>query len=268
MFRRHIGSRAVYVSTDYEYHCLNGEKAMKPEKLIGAAAWIMMSLTFSAIAAPNQPQKSIAEIARENREARLRKAAEETVKEMCSRADDPKVQETYPKIKGKCKDERALIQAVFEIALRKSKEATEANVKRTQDALANETVPSDSVVTALSASQASTPSSESRPNDVESLEAMLDSLSSKTSRELAYQFAGETQFPGRDAWEQRLDTARNRLVAKTQVVINLINSKAPSGALNNALYDMKLAQVQYSDVQADGISKAADWKKQTERNRP
>jgi hypothetical protein len=94
---------------------------------------------------------------------------------------------------------------------------------------------------------------------------MLDSLSSRTPRQLAEEFAHDTQFPGRDAWEQRLDSARNRLVAKTQVIIDLIRSKAPSGALNNALFDMKIAQTQYSDVQAEGMSPAADWKRRAGR---
>ena len=100
---------------------------------------------------------------------------------------------------------------------------------------------------------------------MESLQCMLDGLSSKTSRQLAAEFARDTQFPGRDAWEQRLDTARNRLVSKTQVVIDLIRSKAASGALNNALFDMKMAQTQYSDVQAEGMSQAADWERRAQR---
>jgi hypothetical protein len=67
------------------------------------AVLIVMTLVLSA-AAQEQSQKSTAEVAKENREARLRKAVEEAVAEMCSKAGDPKVQETYPKIQDKCKD--------------------------------------------------------------------------------------------------------------------------------------------------------------------
>jgi hypothetical protein len=238
-------------------------------KSIGGIGWIMTVLIFSIAVAQGQSPKSIAEVARENREARLRRTVEAAVAEMCSKADDPKVQETYPKIQEKCTDKPALIQAAFESALKKLKEATQENVKRTEDGLANQTAPADAVGRALAAvppsTQGAASSSESARNDLKSLQAMFDSLSSKTSRQLADEFARDTQFPDRDAWEQRLDTARNRLVAKTQVVIDLVRSKAPSGALNNALYDMRLAQVQYSDVQAEGISKAADWEKRAGR---
>lgn len=76
-----------------------------------------MALVLSAVA-QQQPQKSIAEVARENREARLRKAVEKAVAELCSQADDPKVQQTHPKIQEKCKDQPALVQTVFESTLK------------------------------------------------------------------------------------------------------------------------------------------------------
>src|SRR5260370_40927324 len=156
-----------------------------------------MTLVLSA-AAQEQSQKSIAEVAKENREARLKKAVEEAVAEMCSNADDPKVQETYPKIQEKCKDKPALVQAAFESALKKLKEATEENVKRTQDSLANQTATGDAVGRALAAAP-STPrsaasASDSARNDVDSLQTMLDSLSSKSSRQLADEFGRDTEF--------------------------------------------------------------------------
>jgi len=92
---------------------------------------LVVTVTFSATA-QQQPQKSIAEVAKENRDARLRKTIEETVNELCSKVDDPKVQETYPRIQEKCKDKPALIQAAFESALRKLKEAADENTKQAQ----------------------------------------------------------------------------------------------------------------------------------------
>lgn len=120
-------------------------------KITGAAGWITMAFVFSA--AQGQSQKSIAEVARANREARLRKAAEDTVNQMCSKADDPKMQQTYPKIQEKCKDKPALIQAAFESALKKQKEAADENTKRPPEedkswvgrALAAQTASADSV---------------------------------------------------------------------------------------------------------------------------
>jgi hypothetical protein len=66
-------------------------------KRYGFAVLIVMTLMLSA-AAQEQSQKGIADVARENREAHLRKTVEETVNQLCSKADDPKVQETYPGI--------------------------------------------------------------------------------------------------------------------------------------------------------------------------
>jgi hypothetical protein len=123
------------------------------KKISGAVGWIMMTLMFSA-AAQQQSQKSLAEVARENREARLRKAVEEAVAEMCSKANDRKMQETYPKIQEKCKDKPALIQAAFESALKKQ---NDENTKRLREhdstwvsrALATQTAaPPDSVAAA------------------------------------------------------------------------------------------------------------------------
>jgi hypothetical protein len=111
---------------------------------------IMMTLTFSA-AAQEQSQKDIVEVARETREARLRKAVEETVNEMCSKADDPKMQETYPKIQEKCKDKPALIQTAFESSLKKLKEAKKNAEPPQEDkswvnrALAAQSAPANSV---------------------------------------------------------------------------------------------------------------------------
>jgi hypothetical protein len=114
-------------------------------------------MIFTSLApAQEQREKSIAEIARENREACLRKSVEQTVNEMCSKADDPKMQESYPKIKEKCRDKPALVQSVLEIALKKLKAATEGNAKRMGEddkswvdrAMAAQTTPSDSVAAA------------------------------------------------------------------------------------------------------------------------
>jgi len=116
-----------------------------------------------------------------------------------------------------------------------------------------------------------TSSSESQPpqsaqEQVESLQRMVDNLADKSSRQLGDEFVRDVQFPGRDAWERSLDAAKNKFVAAGQVVINLLRSdKTASGALNNAETDMRLAQIRYSDVQAEGISKAADWQKKTGR---
>jgi len=108
--------------------------------------------------------------------------------------------------------------------------------------------------------------SESPQEQVESLQRTVDNLADKSARQLGDELVRDVQFPGRDAWEQSLVAAKNKFVAAAQVVINLLRSdKTASGALNNAETDMRLAQIRYSDVQAEGISKAADWQKKSER---
>jgi hypothetical protein len=98
------------------------------------------------------------------------------------------------------------------------------------------------------------------------LQSKLDDLANKTPRQLGEQFAGDIQFPGRDRWEQKLSTARDRLVARIQVVLDLVRSdKSTPTALNNAAYDMRLADTEYGDVQAEGQAKAADWKRKTDK---
>lgn len=114
---------------------------------------VLILMTLSPAAGQQQPQKSIAEVARENREARLRKTVEDTVRQMCSTADDPKVQETYPGIKEACKDKPRLIQMTFESTLKKQ---NDENAKRLREqdsswvsrALAAQSAPVDSVAAA------------------------------------------------------------------------------------------------------------------------
>src|ERR1700730_8459910 len=96
-------------------------------------AILTMLIFTSSAAAQRQSVKGIAEIARENREANLRKAIEETVNEMCSKAADPKMQESYPKIKEKCADKPALIQTAYENALKKLAATAGENARRAQE---------------------------------------------------------------------------------------------------------------------------------------
>ena len=101
---------------------------------------------------------------------------------------------------------------------------------------------------------------------VSDLQRRLDDLSDKTPRQLGEQFAGNIQFPDRDRWEQKLTAARDRLVAKIQVTLDLARSdKSTPTALNSALYDMRLANTGYGDVQAEGVAAAADWKRKTDK---
>jgi len=112
----------------------------------------------------------------------------------------------------------------------------------------------------------SRPTKADTTDSVENLQTVVDEISNKTPRQLADNFVGEVQFPGRDQWEQRLDAARTRFVSATQVLIDLLRSdKATSGAKNSALYDMRLASQHYVDVQAEGQTAAADWKRKTDK---
>jgi len=108
-------------------------------------------------------------------------------------------------------------------------------------------------------------SREDSPN-AEELQHKLDDLANKTPRQLGGQFAGDIQFPNRDRWEQKLVAARDRLVAKIQVALDLAHSgKSTAAALNSALYDMRLADTGYGDVQAEGVAEPADWKRKTDK---
>lgn len=99
------------------------------------------------------------------------------------------------------------------------------------------------------------------------LQEQLDDLSGKTPRQLGDGVIGNVQFPGRDRWEVRLGAARDKLVSKTQVVLDLLRLSQPNPtALNNAVLDMKVAGSYYRDVQTEGYSAAADWKRETEKS--
>ncbi len=242
---------------------------MALRKTLGAVGWIMMTLIFSAAAAQDQSPKSIADVARENREARLRKAVEQAVAEMCSKADDPKVRETYPRIQEKCTDKPALIQAAFESALKKLKQATQENVKRTEDGLANQTAPADAVGRALAtvppSTQVAASSAGSERNDVENIQKTIDDLKGLTARQLGDRFAGDIQFPGRPEWESRLSVARDKFVAAMQADLDVQKSNSTKPARDHVDYLLSLAQLAFADVQAEGTSKAADWSRKTRK---
>jgi hypothetical protein len=109
-----------------------------------------------------------------------------------------------------------------------------------------------------------------RPNatadGVRNVEVAIDTLAGKNSKELGEQFAGDIRFPGRDQWEQNLYKEKERLVAATRVWIAVMRSNgAASGSVHEALVNMKAAQIGYSEVQEEGIGKAADWEKKTGR---
>jgi hypothetical protein len=91
-----------------------GGEEMKTILPVAALVLLASSPMFS------QTKKTSVEVAREDREARLRNNAEETVDQTCAKADDPKVQETYPGIQQACKDKPRLIQALFESSLKQS----------------------------------------------------------------------------------------------------------------------------------------------------
>lgn len=96
------------------------------------------------------------------------------------------------------------------------------------------------------------------------VETQMTILASKTSRELGNEYAGDIQFPGRDRWEQDLYAATGKFIAATRGWIAVMRSSNPSkGALDEAVLNMKLAQIECSDLHAQGISEAAKW----ERNR-
>lgn len=109
-------------------------------------------------------------------------------------------------------------------------------------------------------------SSQGRPS-VGDLQNRLDELSEKTPRQLGDQVAGDVQFPGRDRWETRLSAARDKLVTKIQVVLDVLRLDKPNAtALNNAVFYMKTAGSDYRDLQTEGHSAAADWKRKTENS--
>lgn len=106
-------------------------------------------------------------------------------------------------------------------------------------------------------------SSQGTPS-VGDLQDRLEELSHKTPRQLADDVVGDVQFPGRDRWESQLSAARDKLVAKMQVVLDLLRLSKPNPtALNNAVFYMKIAHSDYRDVQTQGHAKAADWKRKT-----
>lgn len=110
----------------------------------------------------------------------------------------------------------------------------------------------------------SSESSQGLPSVVE-LQDRLGDLSGKTPRQLGDGVVGNVQFPGRERWEARLGAARDKLASKIQVVLDLLRLDQPNPtALNNAILDMKVAGSDYRDVQTEGYSAAAEWRRRTE----
>jgi hypothetical protein len=92
------------------------------------------------------------------------------------------------------------------------------------------------------------------------VETQMTILAGKTSRELGNEYARDIQFPGRDRWEQDLYAATGKFIAATRGWIAVMRSSNPSkGALNDAVLNMKLAQIECSDLQAHGLAEAAKW---------
>jgi hypothetical protein len=227
---------------------------------IGAASWIML-IFLSGVGAQDQPQKSIAEVARENREARLRKAVQETVNQVCSKADEPKMQANYPKLQEKCKDKPAFIQAIFESAQKKLDATTEENVKRTEDGLADQTAPADASV---GNTLAATPEI-AQQDRAEDTQKTIDKLRGLTARQLGNAFARDIQFPGRSEWESKLALARDKFVDAMQADLDVQRSGDTKDARQHADYLLSLARLGFADVQAEGAAKAADWERRTGR---
>ena len=109
------------------------------------------------------------------------------------------------------------------------------------------------------------PQPQSTESEVKNLQQMVNSLAATTPRQLGEIFAGSVQFPGRDRWEQRLDTARNKFVGASQIFIELLRAKAGSGVLRSAEGNMHFAQSEYNNVQVEGVAKVLEWKMETRK---
>ncbi len=162
------------------------------------AALVIVALSYSTVA-QEPSDKSLGDAAREYREARLRKVIENTVNQFCSKADDPQMQQKYPKLQEKCKDKPALVQVVFDSALKNLKETEAENAKRLRDSdnswasesLTAQTAPTDSVSAArYRAQKACNYGASAKPTEV------LECAKAEGELETALRSQAATQSPG------------------------------------------------------------------------
>jgi len=101
-------------------------------------------------------------------------------------------------------------------------------------------------------------------DDLRKQKEALDALASETPRQLADEIVGDVQFPGRDAWQQKLYSSMQEFVAAGRKYFDVVSStgKRPEGYTETR---WRQAQWAYSDLKEEGISKAANWKRETRK---
>jgi hypothetical protein len=112
-----------------------------------------------------------------------------------------------------------------------------------------------------------TPSAPTLQDRIASAEKAISQLEDKTSRQLGNDVVGDVQFPGRIGWEGSLHTKKERVVAAAKAVMAVAKSKSEASAkiIDSAMYDFDLEMVGYNKLRVEGITKAADWEKQTRK---
>jgi hypothetical protein len=113
--------------------------------------------------------------------------------------------------------------------------------------------------------------------NLEAAEKYADDLQSKTPRQLGSITARDVQFPGRDAWESKLATARDSLVQTTKTAVFTVRTELKQLSANDVksagvtrtvvsdqLYHIQSARQNFEHVLSDGASAAAQWKRTTE----
>jgi len=100
----------------------------------------------------------------------------------------------------------------------------------------------------------------------------VDTLANKTQTQLANEVVGEVQFPGRDAWEQKLYGQAQRLLKfaqsyldRTKKLDTITNPEERSAAIetaNNFDWQVNVEQTAYTQIAADGSQQAKKFQKQ------
>jgi hypothetical protein len=103
-------------------------------------------------------------------------------------------------------------------------------------------------------------------DDLDNAQKLLDAAASNTPREFANRFARDVAFPGRDEWERRLEAAKNDWVSQMQARIDLIRKGANDEVRRGAEARESTSRYQLEKIEAEGISKAADWERKTSSN--
>lgn len=96
--------------------------------------------------------------------------------------------------------------------------------------------------------------------------AALEHAKGLTAREIANQIVKDIQFPGRPEWETKLYDQSQKVIAAGQKVLDVINGSGSSDQIHSTESDFDLEVWRRDQIVNDGVARAAEWTRKTERN--